>query len=201
MVNWADEKKRSGRFEPRLKTAVSNSSMRTAAGPGCGCGSGNRRKDNCDSKLSHAHRSCPGCDPMCGVRPETLQRRHRRLVRALKIMASAVLRSDCSVPNGRRHPRLGRDARKQPALIHKCAPHASLRRFVIQNWITNILVMARTALGKCLHNGDPPPRRRAVLNEFYRVVFRNKEYHSSSCRQIWIPGSGTSRKATALSLR
>src|ERR1022692_3739150 len=32
-----------------------------------------------------------------------------------------------------RHPRLWRDVRKQSALIFKCSPHASLRRFVIEN--------------------------------------------------------------------
>jgi hypothetical protein len=30
----------------------------------------------------------------------------------------------------RRNPSLGCDVGKQPTLIHKCAPHASLRRFV-----------------------------------------------------------------------
>ena len=33
----------------------------------------------------------------------------------------------------RRHPCLRRDVRKQPALIHKFASHASLRQFVIEN--------------------------------------------------------------------
>src|SRR5665213_3184467 len=33
----------------------------------------------------------------------------------------------------RRNPCLWRDVRKQPALILKCSPHASLRRFAIEN--------------------------------------------------------------------
>jgi hypothetical protein len=32
-----------------------------------------------------------------------------------------------------RNPSLGCDVGKQPTLIHKCAPHASLRRFVTKN--------------------------------------------------------------------
>src|SRR6266542_75869 len=43
----------------------------------------------------------------------------------------------------RRHPRLGRDVRKQPTLIHKCAPHASPRRFVIEKLNHDTLAMAR----------------------------------------------------------
>jgi hypothetical protein len=39
----------------------------------------------------------------------------------------------------RRYPRLGRYVRKQPALIHKCPAHASLRRFVIKNRISKLL--------------------------------------------------------------
>src|SRR6266487_2112257 len=43
----------------------------------------------------------------------------------------------------RRHPRLGRDVRKQPTLIHKCAPHAGPRRFVIEKLNHDTLAMAR----------------------------------------------------------
>src|ERR1700730_17076451 len=43
----------------------------------------------------------------------------------------------------RRHTRLRCDVRKQPALIYKCAPHASLRRFVIQKLNHDTLAMAR----------------------------------------------------------
>lgn len=37
----------------------------------------------------------------------------------------------------RRYPRLRRDIRKQPALIDKCSPHVSLRRFVIETESSN----------------------------------------------------------------
>src|ERR1700687_5357543 len=40
---------------------------------------------------------------------------------------------DLSQWRSRGRPRLWRDVRKQAALILKCSPHASLRRFVIEN--------------------------------------------------------------------
>src|SRR6202011_5619332 len=42
----------------------------------------------------------------------------------------------------RRNPSLGCDVGKQPTLIHKCAPHASLRRFVTKKLNHDAITMA-----------------------------------------------------------
>src|SRR6516164_4329613 len=50
----------------------------------------------------------------------------------------------------RRHPRLRRNVRKQPTLIRKYPPHASLRRFAIEKLNQQIHAMARGFFSKLL---------------------------------------------------
>src|SRR6516164_8749833 len=49
----------------------------------------------------------------------------------------------------RRHPRLRRNVRKQPTLIRKYSPHASLRRFAIEKLNQQIHAMARGFSANC----------------------------------------------------
>src|SRR5262249_17586511 len=52
----------------------------------------------------------------------------------------------------RRHPRLRRNVRKEPTLIGKYSPHASLRRFVTEKLNQQILAMARGFSANCYAN-------------------------------------------------
>ena len=62
----------------------------------------------------------------------------------------------------RRKPSLGCDVGKQPTLIHKCAPHASLRRFVTKKLNHDAIAMARFFSGLLVKVCIPKAKPRAT---------------------------------------
>src|SRR6266567_5500941 len=74
----------------------------------------------------------------------------------------------------RRHPRLGRDVRKQPTLIHKCAPHASPRRFVIEKLNHDTLAMARV-FQQTVSLTESESRGPSPIRISYRARFRHRQ--------------------------
>src|SRR6266498_4339761 len=89
----------------------------------------------------------------------------------------------------RRHPRLGRDVRKQPTLIHKCAPHASPRRFVIEKLNHDTLAMARVfqQTVRALKKVEPKqPLTPELEGEAYEIAHsRMVEFKESEEGVIW----------------